>query len=88
MCSYITGQDLKKMQKEAGLKNCQMAKIAGLKTRKTYENWCKGIGEPSFSQFLAMALACNLNSALLVELITSRRHLDEELDFAAVAKAK
>ena len=40
---YITGSDLRKMRLEAGLTTVQMAKLAQVKTRKTYENWEKNI---------------------------------------------
>lgn len=86
MKRLITGDDLKKMQKKAGLKNCQMAKVAGLKWRKTYENWCNGEGEPTLTQFIRMTIACNLNSTILIDLITKRRHLTDELDLTAAEK--
>ena len=80
MPSYTTGEDLKRMQKKAGLTTSQMAKLAVVKTRKTYENWTKGVGEPTLSQFLAMSVGCQLNTSILVKLILSRRHLTDELD--------
>jgi DNA-binding XRE family transcriptional regulator len=82
----ITGNDLKRMQKKAGLTNNQMAKVAGLASRKAYEKWCADKGEPSISQFILISIACQLNSKILISLITSRRHLTDELDLAVAEK--
>jgi DNA-binding XRE family transcriptional regulator len=57
---YITGSDLRKMRHEAKLTTVKMAKIAGVKTRKTYENWEKNIGAPSINQYISMVIGCNL----------------------------
>ena len=53
---YITGADLRKMRQDAGLTTVKMAKLANVKTRKTYENWEKEIGSPSMNQFIAMCV--------------------------------
>jgi transcriptional regulator with XRE-family HTH domain len=90
MPSYTTGEDLRRMQHKAGLTTSQMAKLAGVKTRKTYENWTKDVGEPTLSQFLAMSVGCQLNTSILVKLILNRRYLTDELDLgqAELTKAK
>ena len=51
---YITGADLRKMRQDAGLTTVKMAKLANVKTRKTYENWEKEIGSPSINSLLCV----------------------------------
>lgn len=46
----------------AGLRTLDMAKAAGVKTRKTYENWEKNVGTPNVNQFFSMAKACGLSA--------------------------
>ncbi|WP_232358512.1 helix-turn-helix transcriptional regulator [Paraneptunicella aestuarii] len=57
----IKGVDLKAMRQFAKLTTVQMAEAAGVKTRKTYENWEKEVGCPSVNQFFQMVAACGLN---------------------------
>ncbi len=57
----IKGGDLRRMRTFAGQTTANMAKVAGAKTRKTYENWEKGQGTPNVNQFIAMASFCGLN---------------------------
>lgn len=57
----IRGSDLRKMRIFAHLRTIDMAHAAGVKTRKTYENWEKGLGTPNVNQFVAMATACGLD---------------------------
>jgi hypothetical protein len=54
----ISGEILKKMQQKAGFDDIKMAKAAHLTSVNTYVSWCKDIGKPSVSQFLAMFCAC------------------------------
>ena len=69
---YITGSDLRKMRLEAGLTTVQMAKLAEVKTRKTYENWEKNVGSPNMNQFIAMCAGCNVNSSAMVKMAVER----------------
>lgn len=69
---YITGSDLRKMRLEAGLTTVQMAKLAEVKTRKTYENWEKNVGSPNMNQFIAMCTGCNVNSSAMVKMAVDR----------------
>ena len=55
---YITGQDIRVIRKEAKKTTVKMAEFAGVKTRKTYENWEKDIGTPSINQFISMLIGC------------------------------
>lgn len=57
---HVTGNDLKKMRRISGHTTVEMSKLAGVKTRKTYENWEKDIGTPNVNQFFAMATGCGL----------------------------
>ncbi len=57
----IRGNDLRAMRMLAGLTTVNMAKAAGVKTRKTYENWEKNVGTPNVNQFFLMVDACGLN---------------------------
>lgn len=57
----ITGSDLRAMRMVAGLTTNAMAIAAGVKTRKTYENWEKNVGTPNVNQFMTMAETCGLS---------------------------
>lgn len=59
----ISGSDLRAMRMVSGKTTVAMAQAAGVKTRKTYENWEKNISSPSVNQFMAMAKACGLSAA-------------------------
>jgi DNA-binding XRE family transcriptional regulator len=56
--TYISGSDLRKMRSEAKLTTVKMAEIAGVKTRKTYENWEKESGAPNINQYIRMVIGC------------------------------
>tara|TARA_R110000868_G_scaffold189537_2_gene432545 strand:- start:3311 stop:3532 length:222 start_codon:yes stop_codon:yes gene_type:complete len=58
MEKYISGQDIRDIRKEAKKTTVRMAEFAGVKTRKTYENWEKDIGTPSINQFISMLIGC------------------------------
>ena len=77
---FISGADLRKMRLTAGMTTVQMAEFAGVKTRKTYENWEKDIGAPSMNQFLAMAIGCQFNAMRLVTMYLERRTLEDEVN--------
>lgn len=62
----VKGSDLRAMRMVAGLRTMDMANAAGVKTRKTYENWEKNIGTPSVNQFISMTKACGLSAAELI----------------------
>jgi DNA-binding XRE family transcriptional regulator len=80
---YISGSDLRKMRIDVGLTTVKMAKLANVKTRKTYENWEKNIGAPSMNQFIAMCVGCNYNSSKFVKLAVDRRDTSESLNVTA-----
>lgn len=82
---YITGSDLRKMRLEAGLTTVQMAKLANVKTRKTYENWEKNVGSPSMNQFIAMCSGCNFNSSAIVKMATERNDVTEQMNLNKAA---
>jgi len=63
MNAIITGSDLRAMRIVSGLTTMQMASAAGVKTRKTYENWEKGQGTPNINQFIWMASRCGVNAS-------------------------
>lgn len=58
----ITGSDLRAMRNLAGKTTQEMAEVAGVRTRKTYENWEKNVGIPNVNQFFLMVNACGLNA--------------------------
>jgi len=62
----VRGSDLRAMRMVAGLRTLDMALAAGVKTRKTYENWEKDQGSPSVNQFISMAEACGISAAELI----------------------
>lgn len=57
----IQGSDLRSIRTMGGLTTMQMAAAAGVKTRKTYENWEKGMGTPNVNQFFDMVKACGFD---------------------------
>jgi len=63
---FMTGGDLRAIRMVSGKTTENMAKAAGVKTRKTYENWEKNIGTPSVNQFMAMAKACGFKASELI----------------------
>ena len=77
---YITGSDLRKMRLDAGLTTVKMAKLANVKTRKTYENWEKNVGSPGMNQFIAMCIGCNFNASKFVKLAIERQDSTEPLN--------
>ena len=83
---YINGADLRKMRIDAGLTTVNMAKLATVKTRKTYENWEKNIGAPSMNQFIAMCVGCNYNSSKFVKLAVDRQDPAENLNVIAARR--
>lgn len=85
---FINGADLRKMRLTAGMTTVQMAEFAGVKTRKTYENWEKNVGAPSMNQYLAMATACGFKPADLIKMYVDRNDVEQELDLTAASKAK
>ena len=78
----ITGTDLRRMRLKAGKTTVQMADFAGVKTRKTYENWEKNVGAPSMNQYIAMASACGFKAAELIKMYVERADMDEEIDLS------
>ena len=62
----ITGSDLRAMRMVAGCTTVSMAVAAGVKTRKTYENWEKNIGGPSVNQFMAMVEHCGFKPSEII----------------------
>ena len=83
---YINGSDLRKMRQEAGLTTVQMANLAQVKTRKTYENWEKNVGSPNMNQFIAMCVGCNYNSHAIVKMATERNGASEQFNLAKAAR--
>lgn len=57
----IKGSHLQAMRQFSDKTTDDMAKIAGVKTRKTYENWEKDVGSPNINQFIALATFCQLD---------------------------
>ena len=83
---YISGADLRKMRLDAGLTTVKMAKLAKVKTRKTYENWEKNIGAPSMNQFIALCVGCNYNSSKFVKLAVDCQDTAEEINVTAARR--
>ena len=83
---YINGADLRKMRLDAGLTTVKMAKLANVKTRKTYEKWEKYIGAPRMYQFIAMCVVFNYNSSKFVKLAIDRQDTAENLNVTAARR--
>lgn len=60
----IKGSTLRAMRRAANLRTVDMASIAGVKVRKTYENWEKDVGAPNVNQFFEMAKVCSQQTDL------------------------
>ena len=73
----ITGSDLRKIRSVSGMTTVQMAQAAGVKTRKTYENWEKNVGFPNVNQFFLMVEACGMGIDDVMQLI-SLGHNDDK----------
>lgn len=82
----ITGTDLRIMRLRAGKTTVQMAEFAGVKTRKTYENWEKNVGSPSMNQFLSMSMACGFKPAELIKMYIERDNSDSEIDLMSASE--
>lgn len=82
---FISGTDLRRMRLKAGKTTVQMAEFAGVKTRKTYENWEKNVGSPSMNQFIAMAQACGFQPAGLIKMYVERVDAEDEVDLMSAA---
>lgn len=67
------------MRLKAQKTTTDMAKIAGIKTRKTYENWEKNKAQPNMNQFIKMVEACGFDCTNIVYQCLQRRKLDNEL---------
>lgn len=81
--SYVSGSDLRKMRMLAGKTTKQMAELAGVKTRKTYENWEKDIGTPSFNQFVELVSSCGFKPPEIVKLFIDRKEMNNNMDVAS-----
>lgn len=68
----ITGSDLRAMRMVSGRTTISMATAAGVKTRKTYENWEKNVGSPSVNQFIAMIEHCGLKPSEMISYYEKR----------------
>ena len=77
----IKGSDLRAMRMVSGLTTIQMAQAAGVKTRKTYENWEKDVGTPNVNQFFEMVRKCgfDLNAFALFTQLKLRRQIVKAL---------
>jgi len=69
---YISGADLRKMRLNKGLTTVKMAKVAMVKTRKTYENWERDMGSPDINQLILMVQACDMNPAEFIQTCITR----------------
>lgn len=67
----IKGSHLRAMRIFAGKTTVKLGTVAGLKGRKTYENWEKNVGTPGINQFIAIATECGLDVMKLFEFIIS-----------------
>ena len=78
---YIKGSDLRKMRLQAAMTTVKMAQFADVRTRKTYENWEKGVGSPTVNQFIAMATACGYSPHSLIRQYIERTKGENEVDY-------
>ncbi len=78
----IKGADFKKMRLKAELTTTEASVIAGVRTRKTYENWERESGTPDINQFVALCEGFNFSPVVILVLAVkrSREKPDGDLD--------
>jgi transcriptional regulator with XRE-family HTH domain len=76
------------MRLDAKLSTTIAAEIAGVKTRKTYENWERGAGIPNINQFVALCEGYKLSPNVILALAIKRRreNIDGPLDLEPARK--
>ena len=79
---YIKGGDLRRMRLQAHITTSEMAEIAGVSTRKTYENWEKNVSTPNINQFMAMCDGCGVSSQEFVKQAVAREDIRRPLDIS------
>ena len=84
MC--IKGSDIRRMRLRARRTTSDIARIVGVKTRKTYENWEKNTGQPNVNQFVAICQACKLSPSAVIALALTREDITDDLNFELIAK--
>ena len=62
----ITGTDLRILRLKGNKTTAEMADAAAVKTRKTYENWEAGKGQPNVNQFMALSVLCGFDPGRLL----------------------
>ncbi|MCY7295087.1 helix-turn-helix transcriptional regulator [Alteromonas sp. a30] len=82
---YIKGSDLRKMRLQAAMTTVKMAQFADVRTRKTYENWEKGVGSPTVNQFISMATACGYSAHSLIKQYIERANHKTEVNYDEAA---
>ncbi|UAA37392.1 helix-turn-helix transcriptional regulator [Paraneptunicella aestuarii] len=82
----ISGSDLKKMRLVFDKTTQDMATAAGLRNRKTYENWEKGISAPNVNQFFALAKACGLTPSEVVSIMISTDKKEVQLCYRRIVE--
>ena len=70
---YLAGSFLREIRLEAGHTTVKMAQIAGVKTRKTYENWEKNVGQPNANQAIQMFIGCGRSPSDVVKNLTTTK---------------
>lgn len=81
----VTGNDLRKMRLLVGETTDKMASYAGVKTRKTYENWEANRSSPNINQFIAICARTGFNAGKLVAEFQSRNNKElAETDLDAI----
>lgn len=84
----IKGADIRRMRLNAGLTTREMAKIVGVKTRKTYENWERNTGCPNINQFIAICEGCQVSVTEFLIMAMKRENLTERIDLTFISKRK
>ena len=85
---YIKGADLRRMRLSAHLTTGKMAGIAGVKTRKTYENWEANVGSPNINQFISLCRGCGTSPSRFVREALKRKDIRTPLEANAIANRK
>lgn len=80
----IRPYDLRKIRHLSALTTHDIANLVGVRTRKTYENWEKGIGGPTANQFHALLIGSGFNPIKVYQALCARYCSDNQtIDWSA-----
>ena len=85
---HISGSDLRAARHAAHKNTIDMARFAGKKTRKTYENWEKNIGCPQYNDLVNMLDGDGYDFAKVVDLLSNHQTPTQQLNWFVALRQK